>query len=121
MKSIISIFTALYVALMVSGCQDQYLSCIKLSQSANGSSGEHWKYELSCDNVLIEVGYETNSFMFGPVYEQQWTFAAGAPGEVTISWIAFESGINVVKSKCYSETYHVDNEGNIKCISSVLD
>ncbi len=88
---------------------------IKISQNANGSSGDYWDYELSEDGILIESDYYTTRFFLnlGPGYSQIWKFSSIGCGEVTIHWIAYESGSHIVEENSYSVTYIVDENGII--------
>lgn len=123
MKRALLIIAVLPIALTPAACESSPRNRITISQNANGSSGEHWEYELSCDNVLREVKYQTHRspLNFGPGYEEQWIFEAVAEGEVTIRWTAYEGGEHIMEDKCYSAVYNVDADGNITCISSAAD
>lgn len=100
---------------MLTACGSSPNDTLVVSQNANGSSGEHWEYALSCEGVLTEVSYETtrNPLNFGPGYSQEWTFKSASAGEVTIHWTAYESDTDIVEDKCYSATYIVDEYMNI--------
>lgn len=108
----------LYIALgtlLLTACDSSPNDTLVISQNANGSSGEYWEYECSCEGVLTEISYEEtrNPLNLGPGYSQQWTFAAEAAGEVTIYWTAYESGTDISEDKCYSVTYIVDEDMHI--------
>lgn len=90
---------------------------IRFSQNANGSSGEFWKYQLDAEDVIKEIEYyESRHFLnFGPGYEQNWIFEVVNPGEVTITWLKYESGRDFEGS--YSIRYHVDINGELTVLT----
>ena len=105
---------AILFVVLLTGCESMPKSQLTISQSANGSSGEYWEYEFSCDGVLKELSYETsqNIFNFGPGYTESWTFEAVGEGEVTLTWYAYENG-GLVLNDSYSVTYCIDKDLNI--------
>lgn len=105
---------ALAGLILLTGCTSSTDDIFVVRQSANGSAGAYWEYELSCSGVLEEIDYQTtrNALNFGPGYKQEWTFQATGEGEVTINWLAYE-GDSLVQDKCYSQTYLVDGDGII--------
>ena len=85
---------------------------LHVKQSANGSSGTFWKYELSTDDILREQKYYTTQFL-GSGYTQHWNFEIIGEGEVTIHWLAYTYG-DYTEAKSYSTTYRISEDK--KCI-----
>jgi predicted secreted protein len=85
---------------------------IHFTQEANGSSGEHWQYELDNNNVIQEKKYyETDlTFVLAPGHTQHWLFEQIGVGEVTITWKAYE-GRAYQEEKSYRITYYFDDQG----------
>ena len=81
---------------------------LHVKQSANGSSGTFWKYELSTENVIQEKKYYTTQFL-GSGYTQHWIFEIIGEGEVTIHWLAYTYG-DYTESKSYSTTYWIGED-----------
>lgn len=109
------LFTVFFI--VTPGCRDKNLddNRLKVIQKANSSSGEYWNYELDTDEIIKESKYSEERFFlnFGSGYSQIWEFEPVKPGEVTISWIAYEGGNNINHDKSYCATYIVDGEKNV--------
>lgn len=87
---------------------------LRISQNVNGSSGTEWEYEINPNGILKEVDYSESKFL-GPDYTQHWVFE---PVKVTINWISYEAGTDIVESEYYYITYSVDE--NLK-ITKIFD
>lgn len=110
------IFTFLIFNIIACNTTNSFKSkTMKISQYSNGSSGECWSYEFSKEGVLEEEEYYTSRFFlnFGPGYRENWIFKSVGEGEVTVYWIKYSGGCDIVESECYEVIYTVDSAGNI--------
>ena len=82
-----------------------------------GSFSSSWTYELTTDNVLVEVDQEIYDCFYDRYDYWEFRPIAGVSGEVTIHFIA-RYQLLTVEEDCFSITYYVDETGNITEISS---
>lgn len=109
----VRIILVILMLLTLTACADKD-NKIYCSQNANHSLGAEWKYEIMPADILKETDhYERRSpFNCGPGYSQHWVFEPIGQGEVTINWISYEGGNDVVESECYYVVYNVDENLN---------
>ncbi|MBQ7765453.1 MAG: hypothetical protein IJ397_01265 [Lachnospiraceae bacterium] len=91
--------------------------CITFYLLEGGSFSSGWTYELTTDNVLVEVDKEIYDCFYDRYDYWEFQPIVGTSGEVTIHFIA-RYELLTVEEDCFSITYYVDENGNITEISS---
>ena len=82
-----------------------------------GSFSSGWTYELTTDNVLVEVDKEIYDCFYDRYDYWEFQPIVGTSGEVTIHFIA-RYELLTVEEDCFSITYYVDENGTVTEISS---
>ena len=84
---------------------------------AGDSFASDWIYELSNNNVLVEVEWDIYNCFYDRYDYWEFQPIAGTSGEVTIHFIA-RYELLTVEEDCFSITYYVDENGTVTEISS---
>ena len=91
--------------------------CITFYLLDGGSFSSSWTYELTTDNVLVEVDQEIYDCFYDRYDYWEFQPIVGTSGEVTIHFIA-RYELLTVEEDCFSITYYVDENGTVTEISS---
>lgn len=82
---------------------------VMFKMPANSSSGEYYEYTFDRDDILREVDrYSKSDLIVFQASVDVWEFDIIGEGELTVNWTATQGG-SVVRPKCFTEIYRVEN------------